>query len=344
MRLQYRYLDLRRERMKKNLQLRHNVVKTIRQHMYEQGFMEIETPILSKSTPEGARDFLVPSRNYTGKFYALPQAPQQYKQLLMVSGVDKYFQMARCFRDEDARGDRQAEFTQLDVEMSFVEREDVLQAMEAVIMEVVKQCAPEKKLTFKTLPRHKYKEVMEQYQTDRPDLRENKDDPNELAFLWVVDFPFFEKTEEGNWTFTHNPFSAAIEEHHDWLMKQENIEQIITTQYDMVLNGYEIGGGSIRNHDPAALKSVLEIIGYSEEQIQKEFGHILKAFTFGAPPHGGIAFGLDRLVAILANEDGIRDVIAFPKTLEGRDPLMNAPADVDTAQLDELQLSLKSKK
>ncbi|MDP3970942.1 MAG: aspartate--tRNA ligase [bacterium] len=340
LRLKHRYLDLRRERMQKNLILRHNVAKSMREYLYEQDFMEVETPILTKSTPEGARDFLVPSRNYPKKFYALPQSPQQYKQLLMVGGIEKYFQISRCFRDEDARGDRQPEFTQLDIEMSFVERDDVIVAMEELITQVVKVVAPEKKLTFSTMPRKTYQEVMDEYGVDRPDLRENKEDPNELAFLWVTDFPFFEKTEDDKWTFTHNPFSAAIPDHHEWLMQKENIGDIITTQYDMVLNGFEIGGGSIRNHQPEALKKVLEIIGYSDEEIQANFGHMLEAFKYGTPPHGGIAFGLDRLVAVLAGEQGIRDVIAFPKTLEGRDPMMDSPSDVDQEQLDELSIKL----
>lgn len=341
LRLQYRYLDLRRERMTKNLQLRHETVKTIRQFFYANNFLEVETPILTKSTPEGARDFLVPSRNYAGTFYALPQSPQQYKQLLMVGGADRYFQVAKCFRDEDARGDRQVEFTQVDIEMSFVDQEAVMQMMEEMIFEVIKTVAPEKKLTFTTMPRLKYHEAMEQYGNDRPDLRENPEDPNELALAWVVDFPFFEQTDAGTWTFTHNPFSAAAPEHKNWLLNKENIGDILTTQYDIVLNGFEIGGGSIRNHEADALKKVLEIIGYDEAAIQANFGHMLEAFTFGAPPHGGIAFGLDRLVAILAGETGIRDVMAFPKTLEGRDPMMTSPSTVESAQLDELHIQLK---
>lgn len=345
LRLQYRYLDLRRQRMSRNMKIRHNVVRAMREYLYKDDFLEIETPILTKSTPEGARDFLVPSRNYQGSFYALPQSPQQYKQLLMVGGLERYFQIARCFRDEDARGDRQLEFTQLDVEMSFVERDDVIAAMEKLIMQVVKTVAPDKKLTFQTVPRKTYAEVMEKYGSDRPDLREHKDDPNELAFLWVVDFPFFEPKDPSNpaagWTFTHNPFSAAKSEHHDMLMQKDKVDQIITSQYDMVLNGHEIGGGSIRNHDPEALRKVFEIMGHSDQEIDQNFGHMLEAFTYGTPPHGGIAYGIDRLVAVLASEEGIRDVIAFPKTLEGRDPLMDSPSVVDSNQLDDLSIQIK---
>ncbi len=207
-RMKYRYLDLRRERMKKNMISRHKIIKHIRDYLDKEGFLEIETPILTKSTPEGARDYLVPARLHPGSFYALPQSPQQYKQLLMVAGLEKYFQIARCFRDEDTRGDRQPEFTQLDLEMSFVEREDVIALNEKLIIDIVTKLFPEKKIQETPFPRLSYKEAMEKYGTDRPDLRKDKNDPNLLAFCWVIDFPFFEKDDEGGWTFTHNPFSA----------------------------------------------------------------------------------------------------------------------------------------
>ncbi|MEY4731084.1 MAG: hypothetical protein RL681_30 [Candidatus Parcubacteria bacterium] len=354
-RLKYRYLDLRRERMAKNFRMRHRLVKFIRDWMDEKGFLEIETPSLSRSTPEGARDYLVPSRISPGNFYALPQSPQQYKQLLMVAGVEKYFQIARCFRDEDTRGDRQPEFTQLDMEMSFVEREDVMALNEALLIALVEKLYPEKTIQEKPFPRLTYKEAMERYKTDRPDMRTDKNDPNLLAFCWVIDFPFFERVEgpvhpeaaaEGlpQWTFTHNPFSAPKPEYADDLLAGKNIPDILTTQYDIALNGFEIGGGSIRNHRPEALKAVFSIMGFTDERIEKNFGHMLQALSFGAPPHGGIAWGLDRLVAILQNEPNIREVIAFAKTGDGRDPMMGSPASVDKKQLDELGLAIKNEK
>ncbi len=340
-RLKYRYLDLRRPRLGQNLRLRHRVIKLIRDYLDERGFAEVETPILTKSTPEGARDYLVPSRLYPGNFYALPQSPQQYKQLIMVAGLERYFQIARCFRDEDTRGDRQPEFTQLDLEMSFVEREDVMTLNEALLIEIVKKLAPEKKIQTLPFPRLTYDEAMSKYGTDRPDLREDKTDPNLLAFCWVIDFPFFEKDDKGGWTFTHNPFSAPTSEHLSWLMKKEKLGEIKTTQYDVALNGFEIGGGSIRNHKPEALRAVFEILGYANEKIESDFGHMLHALASGAPPHGGIAWGLDRLLALLAGEPNIREVIAFPKTGEGRDLMMQSPAPVSAEQLKELKLKIK---
>ena len=343
MRLKYRYLDLRRERLHNNLMLRHRLIKFIRDFLDERGFWEIETPNLTKSTPEGARDYLVPSRIQNGSFYALPQSPQQYKQLLMVAGIEKYFQIARCFRDEDTRGDRQPEFTQLDLEMSFVEQEDVLKLNEELLIAIVKKLAPEKKIQQIPFPRITYKEAMEKYKTDRPDIREDKDDPNLLAFCWVLDFPFFEKADNGGWTFTHNPFSAPKPEFMDDLLTQKNIADILTTQYDVAMNGLEIGGGSIRNHQPEALKAVFKIMGYTEEQITSKFKHMLDALGSGAPPHGGIAWGLDRFVSLIAAEPNIREVIAFPKTGDGRDPMMGSPSEVDKKQLDELGLEIKKK-
>ncbi len=339
-RLKYRYLDLRRPRLQQNMRLRHKIVLFIRNFLSSEGFIEIETPLLSKSTPEGSRDFLVPSRLEQGKFYALPQSPQQYKQLLMVAGFERYFQFARCMRDEDTRGDRQPEFTQLDMELSFIEREDVMALNEKLLIALVKATAPHKKIQEIPFPRMTYVEAMKNYGNDKPDIRNDKADPDLLAFCWVIDFPFFEKTDKGGWTFTHNPFSAAKEEHREWLMNKEHIGEILTTQYDVALNGFEIGGGSIRNHQPEALTRVFEIMGHKEESIKANFGHMLDAFSFGAPPHGGIAWGLDRLMAILQNEPNIREVIAFAKTGEGKDLMMEAPSDVSPEQLVELGIHI----
>jgi len=347
-RLQYRYLDLRRPRMQKNIRNRHKIAKFVRDFLDKENFIEIETPILTKSTPEGARDYVVPSRLYPGNFYALPQSPQQYKQLLMASGMERYFQIARCMRDEDTRGDRQPEFTQIDMEMSFVEREDVMDVNEKLLIDLVTKLYPEKKIQEIPFPRISYKEAMEKYGNDRPDIRKDKNDPNLLAFCWVIDFPFFERTDisdnpdtEGEWTFTHNPFSEPIKEHKEWLLSGENIGEIITTQYDITLNGYEIGGGSIRAHQAETLKKVLNIIGHKDDDIEHNFGHMLKAFKTGTPPHGGIAWGFDRLVMLLENEPNIREVIAFPKTGEGKDLMMESPSKVSDKQLKELHIKLE---
>ncbi len=343
-RLKYRYLDLRRERLTKGLMLRYGLIKFIRDFLGERGFIEVETPIFTRSTPEGARDYLVPSRIQPGKFYALPQSPQQYKQLLMVAGLEKYFQIARCFRDEDTRGDRQPEFTQLDLEMSFVEREDVMKLNEELLIALVRAVAPDKKIQEAPFPRLTYVDAMKKYGTDRPDLRKDKNDPDLLAFCWIVDFPFFEKTDDGGWTFTHNPFSAPKPEFMDDLLAKKNVPGILTSQYDIVMNGTEIGGGSIRNHRADALEAVFEIMGFKKERIRANFGHMMEAFKYGAPPHGGIAWGLDRLTALFAGEPNIREVIAFPKTGDGRDPMMGSPAEVDKQQLDELGLEIKKAK
>lgn len=340
-RLKYRYLDLRRQRMKQNMILRHQVVAHIRNFLGARDFLEIETPILTKSTPEGARDYLVPSRLQHGSFYALPQSPQQYKQLLMAAGLERYFQIARCFRDEDTRGDRQPEFTQLDLEMSFVEREDVMAITEELLLDIIKTLAPHLAIQEIPFPRISYREAMEIYGTDRPDLRKDKADSNLLAFCWVIDFPFFEQNDDGGWTFTHNPFSRPQPEHENWLMQKERIGEILTSQYDVALNGFEIAGGSIRNHKPEALEKVFEIMGFDQNRIRKNFGHMLEAFALGTPPHGGIAWGLDRFISILAGAPNIREVIAFPKTGDGRDLMMNAPSEVDKKQLNELGIKLK---
>jgi aspartyl-tRNA synthetase len=349
-RLERKYLDLRRLRMKRNMTLRHEVIKFVRDELDRQKFLEIETPLLTNPTPEGARSYLVPSRVWPGQFYALPQSPQQYKQLLMSAGFERYFQFAKCMRDEDTRGDRQPEFTQMDLEMSFVSREDVMRINEDILVKLIPEIFPDKRIQSVPFPVLTYKEAMELYGTDRPDIRENKDDPNLLAFCWVIDFPFFKKTvesddpeAEGEWTFTHNPFSRPKDEHMEWLMNKEHVGDILTTQYDIVLNGYEIGGGSIRNHNPDALRKVFEIMGYSEERILSNFGHMLEALGSGTPPHGGIAWGFDRLMMLLLNEPNIREVMAFPKTGEGRDLLMQAPSEAPEKTLKDLGIEIAKK-
>ncbi len=462
-RLKYRYLDLRRERMTRNLILRHKVVKFMRDFLDRQNFIEIETPILFKATPEGARDYLVPSRIYPGQFYALPQSPQQLKQLLMVAGMDRYFQIARCFRDEDLRGDRQPEFTQLDLEMSFVQRDDVLALVESLYTEMLPVVAPHKKLLSSPWPRFSYREVMEKFGTDKPDLRFGMElvdvsdifaksdfrvfqsaiesggaikcivapgcaeysrkevdaltesakglgakglatlavtgeglkgtaakfvkpeeaeavkskagaqegdlilfaadqravinkvlgglrvifrdkldlaDPDMMAFAWVVDFPMFAwNEEEKKWDAEHHPFTMP---QLDDLPKFEtNPGEILSDAYDMVCNGYEMASGSIRIHRSDIQLKVFQLLGLSGDQIEQKFGHMLEAFEYGAPPHGGMAPGIDRLIMLLADEPNIREVIAFPKNQTGRDVMADAPSEVEPRQLKELHIKLE---
>jgi aspartyl-tRNA synthetase len=463
LRLKYRYLDLRRPRMRDNIVLRHRVVKAIRDYLDERGFLEIETPILMKSTPEGARDYLVPSRLYPGHFYALPQSPQQIKQLLMVAGMDRYFQIARCFRDEDQRADRQPEFTQLDLEMAFVAEEDVMSLIEGLLIYLIENTTS-KRIKQRPFPRLSYISTMDRYGTDHPDLRfdlplvEISDlasagdfgvfqnvlasngivkgirvpgaggfsrkeieeltefarmlgakglvslaigpsnevkspltrfmsasevqaiidrlqgepgdlllfvadspkicndvmfrlriklaerlkliDPNEMALCWVVDFPLLHFDEESQrYEAEHNPFSGMDEAHVDRL--DNDPLNIRAKQYDIICNGYEIGGGSVRINVAALQHKVFSLMKLSDEEIKEQFGHMLEAFEFGAPPHGGIALGIDRLVMLFTDEDSIREVIAFPKTQSALDLMLNAPSPVDEKQLQELHLQLK---
>ncbi len=466
LRLRYRYLDLRRERMLRNLVLRHNIVKGIRDFLSERGFIEIETPILIRSTPEGARDYLVPSRLHAGRFYALPQSPQQLKQLLMVAGVERYFQIARCFRDEDQRADRQPEFTQLDLEMSFVEQEDILQLTEELFTGLVQRFT-EKRILQTPFPRLTYDEAMALYGTDKPDLRydlhladlsdllaasqfqvfrsvlsadgqvkalrvpglgevprsELDDlvelakklgakglvwmvvkgekevrspvakfmsdqevegilrrseaaagdlllivadrpsvvasvlgrlrekmatrlqlaDPDVIAFAWILDPPLFEWDEaEKRWDSVHHPFTAPVEA--DIPLLGSDPGRICSQAYDIVANGYEVGGGSIRIHQPDLQRQVFGLLGMSEEEMEAQFGHLRTAFEYGAPPHGGIAPGIDRLVMVLAGEPNIREVIPFPKTQSALDLMTDAPAPVSAEQVEELHLKLVLKK
>ncbi len=472
LRLKYRYLDLRRARMQGNLLLRHRVVKFIRDFLDARGFIEVETPILIKSTPEGARDYLVPSRFHPGKFYALPQSPQQLKQLLMVAGIEKYFQIARCFRDEDTRADRQPEFTQLDLEMSFVEEEDILSLIEELFTSMVETIKPEMRL-IKPFPRFSYTEAMERYGTDKPDLRfglEIRDlsdivaqsnfsvfrsviagggkvkgisapgcatytrnqlnelnklvqslgaeglvtmslgteggglsnltiemvrsvaakfltldqvkamaerlgasmgdllliiaanpklvnevlgelrremgyrlklaQPNMFAFAYIENFPLLRWDEgAGRWESEHHPFTAPRDE--DVSLVDTTPEKVRGKHYDMVCNGNEIGGGSIRIHTAELQRKVFRLLGYNDDEINDRFGHMLEAFDYGAPPHGGIALGIDRIVMLLAGEENIREVIAFPKNQSAIDLTFNAPSAVTEEQLAELHLRLR---
>ncbi len=462
-RLKYRYLDLRREKMSSNLILRHRVVKFIRDYLNASGFIEVETPILFKTTPEGARDYLVPSRVHPGQFYALPQSPQQLKQLLMVAGVERYFQIARCFRDEDQRGDRQPEFTQLDLEMSFVEREDIMRLAEDMFTKLVADVVPQKRLLSSPWPRLTYRESMERFGKDNPDLRyglELKDikdlaegsgfrvfedvaarggdvrginakgcaeytrkqideltefvkgfgakglayiaitkdgeirstftkflspelleslrsrmeaepgdlllfvadqpqvvfeslarlrvllaerldlvDSNILAFCWVIDFPFVNwNSDEKRWDPSHHLFTSPMPE--DILLLSTEPGKARGQQYDLVLNNYEVGGGSIRIHKRKLQEQVFELIGLDQDVAQERFGHMLEAFEYGTPPHGGIAPGIDRICMILADEPNIREVIAFPKNQAARDVMADAPSPADPAQLKDLYIRL----
>lgn len=339
-RLRERYLDLKRPRLQKNIRNRHKVIQFIRGFLNSAGFVEIETPIIGKSSPEGARDYLVASRIEKGKFYALPQSPQQYKQLLMISGFEKYYQVAKCMRDEDTRGDRQPEFTQLDIEMSFVSQEQILKLTEDMFTKLVAELYPEKKVVQTPWPRLDYKEVMTKYKTDSPDLRVNKSDPNELAFAWILNFPLFEEGKtEGHYAPSHHMFTAPKDED---IRKLDSFpEEVISYQYDLVLNGIEIGGGSIRINDAEIQDKIFDLIGFDKKH-KEHFAHMLRAFKYGVPPHGGIAPGLDRLLMVLENEPNIREVIAFPKTGEGRDLMMDAPSDVGREQLDELGISIRN--
>lgn len=472
LRLRYRYLDLRRPRMKENLLLRHRIVKFMRDFLDARGFVEVETPILIKSTPEGARDYLVPSRLNPGEFYALPQSPQQLKQLLMVAGVDKYYQIARCFRDEDTRADRQPEFTQLDMEMSFVDEEDVLNLLEELFVSMIRAIKPEMRL-ITPFPRLSYAEVIDRFGTDKPDLRfgleirdlsdivaesdfavfsstisgggkvkgicapgcaaytrtqleelnmmaqglgagglvtislgssagnlegltsamvrsaaakfltieqikgmarrleanvgdlllvvagENKlvntvlgelrremghrlnlAEPNLLAFAFIVDFPLFEiDSKTGKWQAMHHPFTAPKDE--DMPLLDNAPEKVRAKSYDFICNGYELSSGSIRIHNSDLQRRVFKLLGYSEDAIEERFGHFLEAFDYGAPPHGGIAPGIDRVVMLLTGEENIREVVAFPKNQSAADLTFGAPAPVTEEQLAELHIRLR---
>lgn len=349
-RLKYRYLDLRRPRMAKILRTRAKVVKFIRDFLTDRDFVEIETPILTKTTPEGARDFIVPSRLQPGKFYALPQSPQQYKQLLMVAGFERYFQIARCFRDEDPRADRAyGEFTQLDLEMSFVTQEDILKMTEDLFTDLVKSIFPKKKMSKSPWPKISQREAVRKFGSDKPDLRKDKNNPDELAFAWIVDFPLFkEQTDEeffygsGSAKFapSHHMFTAPHPD--DIKLLDKDPTKVRGLQHDMVLNGYEVGGGSIRIHQPEVQEKVFELIGFTHSQ-KRQFEHMLTAFTYGVPPHGGIAPGIDRFLLAILGETSVRETIAFPTTSSGQTAVMDAPSEVGPEQLEELRIKTVKK-
>lgn len=350
-RTKYRYLDIRRDRMSRNLRLRSAVTTFIRNYLTNSDFVEIETPMLTKTTPEGARDFIVPSRLQPGKFYALPQSPQQYKQLLMVAGIERYFQIVRCFRDEDPRKDRAyGEFTQLDLEMSFVTQEDILLLIEEMFTRLVHEIFPQKKIQRTPWPRIAHREATAKYGSDKPDLRVNKKDSDELAFAWIIDFPLFTEQSKEDFYYgsgkakfapSHHMFTAP--HHEDVSLLDNDPMKVRGLQHDLVLNGFEVGGGSIRIHDPKVQEKVFDLIGFTQKQ-KKQFDHMLTAFSYGVPPHGGIAPGIDRFMMAILGEPSVREVMAFPTSASGQTAVMDAPSDASEEQLKELGLQLRGVK
>ncbi|OGG05039.1 hypothetical protein A2Z33_07195 [Candidatus Gottesmanbacteria bacterium RBG_16_52_11] len=347
-RLKYRYLDIRRPRMTRNLRLRSRMTTFIRNFLTARDFVEVETPILTKTTPEGARDFIVPSRLQKGGFYALPQSPQQYKQLLMVAGLERYFQIARCFRDEDPRKDRAyGEFTQLDLEMSFVTQEDILKLTEELFTRLVAEIFPEKRIAKSPWPRISHRDAVNKYGSDKPDLRKDKNNPDELAFAWIIDFPLF--TKQSDEDFYHGSGGAKFAPSHhmftaphpdDIPLLERDPMKVRGLQHDLVLNGYEVGGGSVRIHRRDIQEKVFDLIGFTGEQ-KSQFEHMLTAFTYGVPPHGGIAPGIDRFLFAALGELSLREVMAFPTSASGQTSVMDAPSRATDEQLKELGITLR---
>jgi len=341
LRLRYRYLDIRRERMQKNLRTRAKVARFVRAYLDELGFTEVETPYITKGTPEGAREFVIPSRLHPGQFYVLPQSPQQFKQLLMVGGIERYYQLAKVFRDEDPRADRSfGEFTQIDLELSFTTQEEILALVESMMVGLVKDLFPEKHITKVPFPRIPYDEAISKYKSEKPDLRENPDDSNELAFAFIVDWPMFEwNKDDRRWDPNHHIFTAP--RHDQVKLLASDPGKVRSLQHDVVLNGLEIGGGSIRITDPAVQEKVFDLVGIEKEEGKHKFQHMLEAFQHGVPPHGGIAIGLDRMLIPLFGEANLREVMAFPKTGDGRDLMMGAPSELPAQKMRELHIQIE---
>jgi aspartyl-tRNA synthetase len=341
-RLKYRYLDLRRKDMLENFIFKQKVVSSIRNFLNLQNFLDVDTPMLCRSTPEGARDYIVPSRLNPGMFYSLPQSPQVYKQTLMVSGFDRYYQLAKCLRDEDLRGDRQPEFTQLDLEMSFITKEDIQDVFEKMLKIMFKDVL-NKEITI-PFPHISYKESMEKYKCDKPDLREDKTNKEEFVFVWIDNFPLFEMNETENRVVSaHHPFTQATNDSWDKLnacKTNEDYLALYSESFDLVLNGVELGSGGMRIHDSSKQKTIFNILGLTDDEVKEKFGFLLDAFKFGTPPHGGFAIGIDRLLMLLKGRDSIKDFIAFPKTKSGVALMENAPNAVSDKQLKDISIKV----
>ena len=335
-RMRYRFLDLRRPKMQRNLMFKAKVMQAAREHFIKNSFIEIETPLLVKPTPEGARDYIVPSRVNPRKFYALPQSPQLYKQILMISGFDRYFQIARCLRDEDLRADRQPEHTQIDFEMSFVESDDIMQFVEELYRFIFKEILG---IELKKFEKLTYDEAMKKYRSDKPDLRKDKDNAKEFAFCWIYDFPLFSyNKDEKRWEPEHHMFTSPKKEHLQFLDKDPG--KVKGELFDIVLNGVELGSGSIRISNPELQERVMKVIGMTKEEARKKFGFLLDAYEYGGPIHGGMGLGLDRLVALMLGYNDIREVIAFPKNKAAQNQMDGSPAEVDKKQLEEAHIKL----